>query len=154
MRTYPHLALGYILADGYLATCQISTQSVQSFPRYGKGGTSARAHVQMYPTHDLLTCIASWSLNTHQIWSQSAFSFLIYSLMAKFYTPSLCTCHVPQWLPRWMGVGSIHGRRDVATHQRRPFVNQTRGCRDISSSKASWGRVGSCRVGSCRADHA
>ena len=44
-----------------------------------------------------------------------------------------------------MGVGSIHGRRDVATHQRRPFVNRTRGCKDISSSKASRGRVVSGR---------
>ena len=37
------------------------------------------------------------------------------------------------------------GRRDVATHQRRTFVNRARGCRDISSSKVSWGRVGSGR---------
>ena len=45
-----------------------------------------------------------------------------------------------------MCVGSIHGRRDdVATHQRRPLVNRTRRCRDISSSKASGGRVVSCR---------
>ena len=94
-------------------------------------------------------CIAAWSLNTHQIWSLSAYPFLSYSLAANFYTPSLCTCHVPQWLPRWMGVGSIHGRRDVATHQRRSFVNRTRGCRDISSPKVPW-RIG-CHGVSCRA---
>ena len=89
-------------------------------------------------------CIAAWSLNTQQIWSQSAYPFLSYSLAANFYTPSLCTCHVPQWLPIWMGVGSIHCRRDVATHQGRPFINRTCGRRDISSSRVSRGRVVSC----------
>ena len=49
-----------------------------------------------------------------------------------------------------MGIGSIHGRRDVATHQRRPLVHGIRGCRDISSSKASRCRVGLCRAGPCR----
>ena len=53
---------------------------------------------------------------------------------------------MPHWLPRWICVGSIHGRRDVATHQRRLFVNRTRGCRDISSSKVSRGRVVSSRA--------
>ena len=51
--------------------------------------------------------------------------------------PSLCTPHVLQWSPRWVDIGTIHGRRNVATHHRKPLVNRTRGCRDISSSKAS-----------------
>ena len=41
------------LANGSLITYQISAQSIQPFPRYGKGGTPARAHVQVYPIHDL-----------------------------------------------------------------------------------------------------
>ena len=44
-------------------------------------------------------------------------------LAANFYTPSLGTCHVSQWLPRWMGVGSIHGSKNVATYERKLFVN-------------------------------
>ena len=40
-------------ANRSLTANQISAQSVQPFPRYGKGNTSAREHVQMYPTHDL-----------------------------------------------------------------------------------------------------
>ena len=58
--------------------------------------------------------------------------------------------HVPRaTVANQMGVGSIHGRRDVATHQRRSFVNRTRGCRDISSPKVPW-RIG-CHGVSCRA---
>ena len=37
------------IATGPLATHQ-SVQSVQPFPRYGKAGTSARAHVLLCPT--------------------------------------------------------------------------------------------------------
>ena len=95
-------------------------------------------------------CIATWSLNTHQIWSQSAKPFLSYSVAANFYIPSLCTCHVRQCLPRWIGVGSMRSIRGVATHQRRPFVDRTRGCRgcvDPWLSKASRVRVVSCRAG-------
>ena len=98
------------------------------------------------PPMTCVLCIAASSLNTHQILSLSAYPFLSYSLAANFYTHLLPTCQVPQWLPRSMGVGSIHCRRDVATHQRRPFVDRTRSCRDISSSKASRGRIVSCRV--------
>ena len=57
---------------------------------------------------------------------------------------------MPQWPTRWMVGDFIHGRRDLATHQRRPFVNQIRGSRYISSSKASQGNVVSCRVVSGR----
>ena len=41
------------LTNESLIMYQISAQSVQPFPRYGNGGTSARAHVLMYPTHSL-----------------------------------------------------------------------------------------------------
>ena len=60
-------------------------------------------------------------------------------------------CH--SGLPRWIGVVPIHGRREVAAHQRISFVNRTCGCRNISSSKASLDRAVSCRVGPCRATH-
>ena len=54
-----------------------------------KGGHIWSAQVQMYHTHDLwciAICIATWSLNTHQIWSQSAQSFQSYNLTANFDT--------------------------------------------------------------------
>ena len=85
-----------------------------------------------------IICIAAWSLNTHQTWSQSAKPFLSFSSVANFDTLYVARA---TWLPKWMGVGSIQGRSDAATHQRRPFVNRTHGCRNISSSKASWDRV-------------
>ena len=104
------------------------------------------------PSMTCVICIAALSLNTHQIWSLLAYPLLIYSLAASnFYTPSLCTYHVPQWLSRWMGVGSFCSRRGVAAHQTRPFVNRTRGRRAMSSSKASRGRGVTCRAVPCRA---
>ena len=54
------------------------------------------------------------------------------------------TCHVRRSLSGRVKVIWIHGRRNVASHQRRPHVKRTCGCRDISSSKASRGRVGWC----------
>ena len=45
----PHLNFCESLANGSLTTYQISAQSRRPFPIYGKGGTSARAHVQVYP---------------------------------------------------------------------------------------------------------
>ena len=49
-----------------------------------------------------------------------------------------------------MGVGSIHGRRAVATHQRRPFVNRTVFA-DIKARLERHG-VGTCRVSGRAAD--
>ena len=116
------------LASGSLTTHQISAQSVLPFPRYGKGGTSARAHVQMYPTHDLC--------NMHRgLVSKHTPNFVTISpsipelkLRANFDTRSHCTCHVPQWLPRWIDPGSIHGRQTVTTQERKQFVKRTCGC--------------------------
>ena len=121
-------------------TYQISARSVQLFPRYGKGGTYARAHLRkcrctpVTPPMTCVICIAAWSLNTHQMLLPSAHLFPSYRLAANFDALSLCTCHVPQWLPRWMGVGSIHDRKNVATRKRKPLVKRTRGCRDIGKS--------------------
>ena len=47
-------------ANRSLTTYQISAQFVQLFPRYGKGGTSARAHVQMSKVKN--TVFAVWNL--------------------------------------------------------------------------------------------
>ena len=124
----------------------MSAPSVQLFPRYGK---EAHLHVRMYPTHDLYNKHRGLvSTHTHEILSVSAYPFLCQSLVANFYTPSLCTCHVLQWLPRWMGVGSIHGRGDVATHRRRPFVIRTRAW--LPRYKLVKSVTGSCRVVSAR----
>ena len=38
--------------NGSLTAHHISAESVRQAPGFGKGGTSVRAHVQMYPTHD------------------------------------------------------------------------------------------------------
>ena len=76
------------------------------------------------PPMTCVICIVAWSLNTHQILSPSAHPFLSYGLAANFNTPSLCTCHVPRWLPRWMGVSSIHDRKNVATHERKLLFDE------------------------------
>ena len=115
-------------------------------PRYEKGGISALAQMRTdvcTPPMTSVICIVAWSLNTHKILSLSACPFLSYSLAANFYTPSLCSCHVPQWLPRRMGVGSIHGKKDVATHQRRLFQSNLW----LQRYKLVKSVTASCRVG-------
>ena len=72
--------------SGLLTMHEISAQSVQPFPKYEKGGTSACARIQMYPIMTCVICIATWAANTHQIWSQPAEQFLSYSLAANFET--------------------------------------------------------------------
>ena len=110
---YPPLILVKCQDNGSVTTNQISAQSVQPFPIYGRADAP--------PPMSCVICTVAWSLSTHRIRSQSAYPLLSYSLATSSYIPSLCTCHVPQQLIRWMGVGSLHGRRDVATHQRGPF---------------------------------
>ena len=65
------------IANGSLATHQISANP-SSRALDAKIGC-ARTHVQLYPSHDLCDSIATWSLSTHHIWSQSAGPFLRYS---------------------------------------------------------------------------
>ena len=60
-------------ANGSLATNQISAQSVQPLPRYGKGGASARAQVCTVSFTPPMTCV-----NMHRV------------LVSK-HTPSLVT---------------------------------------------------------------
>ena len=90
VQMYPTLDFCKRLANGFLTTHQISAQSVQPLPRYGKGThlhvrTCARADVSTTPM-TWLVCIAAWSLNTYQIWSQSIQLFLSYSLATIFDT--------------------------------------------------------------------
>ena len=49
-----------------------------------------------------------------------------------------------------IGTGQIRNLLNGDIEQRRPLVNPSTRSRDISFSKASWGRVGSGRVGSGR----
>ena len=67
------------LANGYLNTYQISTQSVQPFPRPGKGALLHVCTCRCTTPMTRAICTATWSLDTHQIWSQSTESFLSYS---------------------------------------------------------------------------
>ena len=137
------------LRNGSLTTNQISAQSVQHFQRCWKGGTSAgvQAHTcRCTPPMTCVICISVRCLNTHQICWLSAYPFLSYGLPANFTPPHFARATY-QCLHKWVGVGSIHGRRDVATNQRWLFVNQPLGCKGISSSKASRGRVGQCHAG-------
>ena len=118
--------------------------------RKGGGGhicTCIRAHVQMYPTHDLC-CIMHRgfvSKRTHQILRLSAYPFLSYSLPANFYTPSVCRCHVPHCLSTLIDdVGSIHGRGDVA------FPSKKTACQNdplLQKCKLVKSATGSCRAG-------
>ena len=58
------------LANGSLATYQISAQSLKQLPRYGKWGTSARAQVgtcRCTPSLVSVSCLANWFLTTYQI---------------------------------------------------------------------------------------
>ena len=74
------------LGSGSLTLYQISVQSIQPFMRYGKG---AHLHVHMCrctPPITCALCTATWSLNTHQIWSQSVEHFLSYSPAGNFDT--------------------------------------------------------------------
>ena len=91
----------------------------------------ARAHVQMQPT---LTCVK----------------------LEKRVSSTPSPRHVPRAVAGTGGYrhrGQIRNLLNGDIEQRRPLVNRSTRSRDISFSKASWGRVGSGRVGSGRAAH-
>ena len=115
-----------------LVSGSLTTSKFQRNPSNRSRDTEKGAHLHVRtcgytPPMNCVICIVAWSLNTHQILSPSAHPFLSYSLAATFDTHPLCKCRVPHWLPRWMDAGSIHRRRNVATHERKPFVKQTCG---------------------------
>ena len=98
-----------------------------------------------------LTCvevIASWSLSTHKIWTQSGQRSWSYRWRWCLRHPLLGTCHVPRQAPAGIGVGQIWNLLNGDIEQRRPLVNRSTRSTDISFSKAWWGRVGSGWVGS------
>ena len=91
------------------------------------------------------------SKSTCEISTQSAQPLPRYSRRNICDIPSGSTRHVPQWALPWFGIGSMHGRRDGDTHQRRPLVNRAYGFRDISLSKA-WPRPAGQRAGRSYSD--
>ena len=79
----PPPTLVNLVTIGSLATHQILAQLATGILRYGDGG--ARAHVQRYPP---MTCgkhLGKDSKPTHQIWTQSAETFV-------GYRSAVCTC--------------------------------------------------------------
>ena len=59
------------------------------------------------PTLTCLKVIASWSLSTHQIWTQSGQPSWSYRWRGCLRHPLLGTCHVPWQAPAGIGVGQI-----------------------------------------------
>ena len=85
------------LANGSLTTNQILAQSAQPFPRHGKGArTSARAHVQIYPTEDFLKRLANGSLTTYQISAQSVQPFPRHG-NGEHTPPMTCVICIAAW---------------------------------------------------------
>ena len=102
--------------------------------------------------------LSNGSLVTHQIWTQSGQPLWSYRGRGCLRHPLPGTCHVPWQAPVGIGTGQIRNLLNGDIEQRRPLVNRSTRSRDISFSKASWGRVGSGwvgsgRVGSGRAAH-
>ena len=95
--------------------------------------------------------LSNGSLVTHQIWTQSGQPLWSYRGRGCLRHPLPGTCHVPWQAPVGIGTGQIRNLLNGDIEQRRPLVNRSTRSRDISFSKAWWGRVGSGRVGSGRA---
>ena len=116
----------------------------------------ARAHVQIHPTSDLFKS-NSQPVSKHTPHLNAIGPAVVELPMERVSpTPSprlLGTCHVPWQAPAGIGVGQIRNLLNGDIEQRRPLVNRSTRSRDISLSKASWGRVGSGWVGSGRAAH-
>ena len=94
--------------------------------------------------------LSDGSLVTHQIWTQSGQPLRSYRGRGCFRHPLPGTCHVPWQAPVGIGTGQIRNLLNGDIEQRRPLVNRSTRSRDISFSKAWWGRVGLGRVGSGR----
>ena len=108
----------------------------------------------MYPAHDVICNMHRDSVSKHTP-SFVTFGPSIPELKPKrpVFAPPHFARAMPQCQLRWMVVGSIHGRRDVATHQRRPFVNQTPELL-LQGYKLVKSVTGSGCVVPCRAAHA
>ena len=104
--------------------------------------------------HSISACgkhLSNGYLVTHQIWTQSGQPLWSYRGRGCLRHPLPGTCHVPWQAPVGIGTGQIRNLLNGDIEQRRPLVNRSTRSRDISFSKAWWGRVGLGRVGSGRA---
>ena len=74
------------------------------------------------------------SKSTHQISTQSSQPLQRNSRrnICDALQAARATCHSRQWALTWFSIGPIHGRRDGATHQRRPLVNRAYSSRGIT----------------------
>ena len=100
------------------------------------------AHVRTCRFTPPLTCvkvIASWSLSTHQIWTQSGQPSWSYRWRGCLWHPLQGTCHVPWQAPAGIGTGQIHDWLDGDIVLKWPFVSWSSGSREISVQRA-WPR--------------
>ena len=125
------------LSNGPQTTCQISAQSVQPFPRYRKGYISARAHVQMYSTHDLGNmhrCLVSKRTPNLATIGRAIPEL---QLSGQFWHPSRGTRCPPRWPPpKWAKFGFKQLLLNRTITMRRPRVNQTHSLVDKSFFKS------------------
>ena len=86
---HPYLLQKAWLINGPLHILNFSSTrpTVSEIQKRGHICTCARAMCRCTLPMACVTCIAAWSLITHQMWSLSAEPFLSYSLAAKFDTP-------------------------------------------------------------------
>ena len=91
-----------------------------------------------HPASDSSRFLGWWVSSHIQIWGRSARPFPSYSSVKFRDIPPPSPLHAPRdtLTPRSVEVGSVHGRRNVATQERKPFVERTCGCWDISLWKA------------------
>ena len=119
----------------------VSELQTQTFFKFNDGVCSARSWRRPAPdTSETSENCADGSLATYQIWARSAKQFPSYGTVKSSVIPSLSTCHALHLTLKSVEVGSAHGRKNVATHKRKPFVKRTCDCWDISLSKP-WPRL-------------
>ena len=115
-----------------LPAYQISTRSVHPFPNC-RPGNSSNAWARRHPAPDSSRGLGWWVSSHIQIWARSANSFPSYNTECFATFPhSACAYHALLSTPRSIEVGFTHGRRNGATHDKKPFVKRTCGCWDIS----------------------
>ena len=99
-------------------------------------------HVRMCRFTPTLTCLKVIALGTHQIWTQSGQPWWSYRWRGCLRHPLLGTCHVRWQAPAGIGVGQIRNLLNGDIEQKKTACESVTRSRDISFSKASWGRVG------------
>ena len=99
----------------------------------------ARARARRLPVSDPLKQLDWWVSNHIPNVSTIGWAFPSYSTAWFHDIPSLCTCHALHSTPISVEIGSTHGRKNVATQERKLFAKRTCGCWDINLAKA-WRR--------------